>query len=412
LELNNVMLKRFAVVYALLMAALCAAWLCFAQVDFARATMPLTGAGSTDAAAATTSLAVSGPGSGTVSVASTNFTVTLTGTTFSGTQTVTISDGGAGGTITPSVGSSGTSSVTVTPLSGTSFTFTYNAASTGNKTLTITNAQGWTNPSAKTYYSASCSQYAALHSHLDGSQNVSAVQTLICGLVTNGTYSGLDLLYVGATSSLANSQLNWAQATSNVYPLVSHGTISFALNAGWTGDGSTGYFDTGWKASTNAVSMTLNSASIGICILNNRTVFNSNYAHGTADGTHYLNMAVLFNSSNWTIYNINDNATGGLYYVASTAQGSWIATRTLSTLMTLYLNGTSVNTIGSGANNSTAMPSSNMMFLASNANGTVNAFSPDQVGYFLIGTGFTGTQVTNIYNLLHTYLTTVGAGAC
>lgn len=81
-----------------------------------------------------------------------NFTVARSAGTFNGSQTITISDGAQGGTITPSVGSPGTSSVTVTPPSGASFTFTYSAASTGSKTITFTNAQGWSNPSPLIYY--------------------------------------------------------------------------------------------------------------------------------------------------------------------------------------------------------------------------------------------------------------------
>jgi hypothetical protein len=101
-----------------------------------------------------TAFSASGPASGVHGSPSTNFTVTIaTGATFTGDQTITISDGGAGGTITPSVGSPGTSTVTVTPTAAlTSFTFTYNAASAGAKTLTFTNGQQlWTNPSPRTY---------------------------------------------------------------------------------------------------------------------------------------------------------------------------------------------------------------------------------------------------------------------
>ena len=106
---------------------------------------------------ATETYNVAGPGSGANLVASTPFTVTLAaGATFTGAQTITIADGSQGGTITPSVGSPGTSTVTVTPTVGlTSFTFTYTPASTGGKTLTFTNGNGsgFTDPSPLTYIS-------------------------------------------------------------------------------------------------------------------------------------------------------------------------------------------------------------------------------------------------------------------
>jgi hypothetical protein len=82
---------------------------------------------------------VSGPSSGYVYSASTNFTVTKSSGTFNGSMTITISDGSQGGTIAPSVGSPGTSSVTVTPTNGTSsFTFTYTPVVAATITLAFT----------------------------------------------------------------------------------------------------------------------------------------------------------------------------------------------------------------------------------------------------------------------------------
>ena len=100
------------------------------------------------------SFTASGPGSGVVNAASTNFTVTLSGTTFNGSTTITISDGSQGGTITPSVGSPGTSTVVVTPVNGaTGFTFTYTPVVTPSVTLTFTNAQSWGNANPLVYAS-------------------------------------------------------------------------------------------------------------------------------------------------------------------------------------------------------------------------------------------------------------------
>lgn len=104
--------------------------------------------------------ATAGPLTGTHGVASSNFTVTLlggNGATFSGSQSITISDGGNGGTITPSVGSPGTSTCVVTPTSGTSsFTFTYTAAAAGTYTLAYTNSNsGWYPSAQSSYFKAS-----------------------------------------------------------------------------------------------------------------------------------------------------------------------------------------------------------------------------------------------------------------
>jgi hypothetical protein len=94
---------------------------------------------------------VVGPDAGLARQASALFTVTLgDGATFTGDQTIAISDGNEDGTFTPSFGSAAVSTLTVTPIAGTtSFTFTYTPAASGAKQLTFSNGQtGWSDPVA------------------------------------------------------------------------------------------------------------------------------------------------------------------------------------------------------------------------------------------------------------------------
>src|SRR5215831_2356296 len=131
-------------------------------------------------------LTLTGPSSGNVYAASTAFTVTLSGASFSGAQTVTISDGAQGGTLTPSVGAPGTSSVTVTPAAAaTGFTFTYANATAGTYTLTFTNAQSWNNQPPLTItvnnvYTASG----------PGSGTVNLPSTAFTVTLSSGTFNG------------------------------------------------------------------------------------------------------------------------------------------------------------------------------------------------------------------------------
>lgn len=133
-------------------------------------------------------LTASGPSTGIVGLPSTAFTVTLASGTFNGTQTVTIGDGSAGGTFTPSIGAPATNSVTVAPNPGqTSFTFTYNAASTGLKTLTLTNAQGWVMSPTTLPYTPSANTYTASG---PGGGLVSVPSSAFTVVLANGTFSG------------------------------------------------------------------------------------------------------------------------------------------------------------------------------------------------------------------------------
>jgi hypothetical protein len=137
--------------------------------------------------AATTGYTVSGPSSGSGLATSTAFTVTIaSGATFTGDETVAISDGGNGGTFTPSVGTASSSNVTVTPTaSTTAFTFTYKPTSSGVKILTFTNGQGWTDASSTTYTVSAASIGASPTSI---TQNSTGNTIAITG--TNTTWSG------------------------------------------------------------------------------------------------------------------------------------------------------------------------------------------------------------------------------
>jgi hypothetical protein len=98
----------------------------------------------TDSAGATaaTAITMSGPTTGTVGSPSSNFTIGANGV-ITGTIVVTPSDSGAGGTFVPT---------TVSISSGTpTAQFTYNAASSGAKTISVTNNGSLTNPSNITY---------------------------------------------------------------------------------------------------------------------------------------------------------------------------------------------------------------------------------------------------------------------
>jgi hypothetical protein len=90
----------------------------------------------------TPSYTLTGPSTGNVGVASTNFTVVLSGTVI-GTLTITPSSGGGGGTFTPSTVALTTGAPTAT--------FTYTPSSGGTKTISTTNNGGLANPGSISY---------------------------------------------------------------------------------------------------------------------------------------------------------------------------------------------------------------------------------------------------------------------
>ncbi|MGC4033678.1 MAG: SGNH/GDSL hydrolase family protein [Tepidisphaeraceae bacterium] len=106
-----------------------------------------------EAAVAATALTLSGPASGLNNNASTAFTVALSpGGSTSPTVAVVPSDGGSGGTFSPT-------SVTLSTATQ-SATFVYAPTTTGNRTISLSNSGGLTNPSGVTYQSQAAAQVA------------------------------------------------------------------------------------------------------------------------------------------------------------------------------------------------------------------------------------------------------------
>jgi len=249
-----------------------------------------------------------------------------------------------------------------------------------------------------------CSQATTVNAALDGSQNTSAVTTLICGLVTDGNYSGvLDTLYVAATNSIGNFEVNWANP--GTYNLTSHGTSTFTANKYIVGDGSTGWFDTGYNLGTSGGNLTQNSATFGTCILNNA---NPGVALGVQDGNTGYFGEVSYGGGDWkyAANQLSEN-TGNAW----TNFGSFIATRTSSALTTFYYNASSAATTTTA---SASLPSDKVALLAAGTQtaGTVQNWDGDEHPYFFTGAGLTSTQVTNIRNRLETYYVAVGGSGC
>jgi hypothetical protein len=361
--------------------------------------------------AATAVLSASGPGSGGVGTPSTNFTVSLAGTTFSGSQSVTITDGAQGGTFTPSVGSCGTpSTCTVTPAAAaSSFTFTYTAALAATITLTYANAQSWVNPSPSSYvassgFSPSCSQSSAALAAMSGltTPQKTDYDTMICGMVTDGTWAVLDVFYYFSTTSSANALINLVNPGTNTATNNGSPICVFAAFQGFTGDATQCYLDTTWAPSSGPHT-SLNSASAGACEYT--TVIDNGTMAGVYDVSGNITLLVPHQASNFY-----GSLNGGTFASTPAAPepGAFVISRnSSSSTIDVYQNGASYGTI---SQTSTAIPTGSSVYgLSYNLLGGATSFTANQMGHLFFGGGLTSTQVTQIYNRISTMNTAMGA---
>jgi hypothetical protein len=215
-----------------------------------------------------------------------------------------------------------------------------------------------------------------------------AYTTLICGMVTDGTFAKLDALYMLATDTQAHSALSLISATYN-------GTYSgmiFTANQGIVYNGGVANFDSAFNPTT-AVSpkFTQNSASFGIW----------DNAAGAGDGNSILQLnssgdrlfPVL--SGTTTLGNLNgsNNITGS----TTVAAALYHVNVSASNAEQVYRNGVSIGTSSSA----TSLVANTDYVLGNSATST------DPVLAFWIGGSLSSTDAANMYARLHAYLQTI-----
>jgi len=195
-------------------------------------------------------------------------------------------------------------------------------------------------------------------------------------------------------------------ATAHRYNLVT-GTADGTYNGGFThdgsgcvGNGSTGYFDTGFQFSISNFAQ--NSLSFGVYIKNaisENTIDFGVFSGGVCDAVMYSrgasgNMLTRLSSNSGNISNAN-----------TTSLGLKVISRTINTEYKVYEDGSllATNSNTSTLNNTTY----NMLEFAGSSAGSPVQYSNHKHTWFWGGSGFTATEVGNIYTALNTFETTL-----
>lgn len=202
--------------------------------------------------------------------------------------------------------------------------------------------------------------------------NQGAGNNYILTLKANGTWASKDIIYVMMTDGDAVfASLNWKNPNSN--QLVTHGTITYTSRKGFTGDGTTGYLDTGYNSSTGT-KFTQNEGGIAAYFYDNSPCFIGNVATGAR-----VTLQPIYSST--TIGNVNDNTNTllGNSYIG----GYYHAYRTISSQCNLAKNGGKV-TVGTSST-TVARPNANIYLIARNNAGTADVFTTGTVSMLWVG---------------------------
>lgn len=283
-----------------------AQYLHFMQKDAAGNKTPVLSASFTTSATAVaaTGVTLTGPTGGTVSVASTNFTVGVTpvGGTITGTVVVTPSDNAGGGTFNPT-------SVSLTSAAPTGM-FTYTPSATaGAHSITVTNNGSLTNPAAITYTST-----AAAGAPL--TVNTPAAQQAGVNFTLSGTYSGtapaaLDYSWDGGTTWYQPTASDIGVTTAGVWTLTMYVQNENAAQTVMVRNRSA----TSTTATTGAFAVTAGKVYLVTGYGDPPNSVKSTYDTTAAAGTTKKNIADGLTAAYWNV------TSGGT--VAASAKAGW-----------------------------------------------------------------------------------------
>jgi hypothetical protein len=251
------------------------------------------------------------------------------------------------------------------------------------------------------YYSTATK---ALFARMDTQPNDTIEYLLATAMDSLATYhilDTLDVFHLYAQHSSAAGLLDWVNTSYNG-TIVSNATI--IPFRGVAQMKSEGYVNTGYNPTANATHYKLNSASVGMWVLDNmaESLWGGGYTNVGASAT---TLALGYDGKNTAWISLNETARA--LTNAYPWNGMLSLSRVSSTKIQGYQNATKITTQASST--SSALPNLNMYVSAYNANGTAGTWTINRKAAFWIGGQLTDNQSLKLYQILNRYLTGVGA---
>lgn len=227
------------------------------------------------------------------------------------------------------------------------------------------------------------------------------IDDLVGALKTAGVWTKLDVLYLVAAHDAQAARVNWK--SPGTYDLTAVNSPTFTTDRGYAGDGTTSYLTTGFDPSGGGFNYTQNSVSIGA------------WARSGADtgslGATLIGATTAFliprSTSDTLRGRTNQGSSSNCSDTSITTRfGLSVLNRSASNLTTGYRNGVAKGTYATA---STALSAAAFFVGAMNNAGTPASFVDNQISAAFLGGSLDGTEQTDTYNALATYMTAVGA---
>lgn len=225
-----------------------------------------------------------------------------------------------------------------------------------------------------------------------------AINDLVVSLKNNSLWTKMTAIYPMVGGS----------ASSHAVNLKSPGTYNLTFYGGWThdangitGNGTTGYADTGLNAQSV---LSINNVHISI-YSRTQTPNTLNQPMRANDGTNDLQVSpnVNFPGFGRVATGGGDFSAGNINQATTDARGNYISSRTSSTLLTFYNGATSLGTNTSSG--TWTLPNRTIYLGAANASGSAANYSNINIAFATIGQGLSGTDASNFASAVTTYQT-------
>ena len=228
--------------------------------------------------------------------------------------------------------------------------------------------------------------------------HILAYTELICGLVATGEFSKFDALWIMATKDATTAQLNLT-STSFTLSFVSS-LPTFTADRGFTGNGTTNGFATGFNLGTNGVQCAQNSCSLGIWDLTAASA--GVVPFGADNGTNRARIGAQTTLASAGTLN---GATDVGPFTTTSSDGFTLLDRTSSVQIDMYRNDADIGS--SSANTSNARSTDQIDILCQGPACVFN--TADQLSIACISAGLSAADELKVYNLFKQYLHGIGA---
>lgn len=218
-----------------------------------------------------------------------------------------------------------------------------------------------------------------------------------------GLHEKIDVLwdFIGA-ESVANACINLS--SPGEYTLTAVGTIQQAQGYGAKGDGSTGYFRTGWIAGTNGVQYQTSDCHVGVWEMGN--VGSTSDGIAGVIGTGRISI-VPRTGGNQVLTALNSNTTTGTAGGTVTNSSGYTLASRLGTAVDTYKNGDTSAIWSHVAPSTTAVVSRDLYILARNNAGTADSFSNRTIGLLHAGAALTAAEQATLYAIFAAYIAAI-----